>query len=783
VHACAVATRQQLAPVGVLASSFEAVHPGSRFSVLVIDAGLGEGNDPAARYEVLTPAGIGVGDDELRRLALIHDAAGLSAALRPRFVTHLLARGQDDVVVHLAADAIVHGDLSPVEALARAHDVVLVPHLLRPAPRDGLLPDAGALVAGEPFTTAVIAVGRQATAFLHEWGDGLPLALVPTRHDHAVWRDPGVAVSPVNGHERSLTETSDGSILADGSPLRVLHLRGYDPARPHLLSDLGGTMPRVLLSDEPVLAALTADYGDRLQAARSAQGPPAPYRYGSICGTAIPSAVRALARDALDGTDPAGRPPLPFNPAGDVEFVRWLNEPVARRGDRVVTRMVIGVWRHRQDLQSSFPDPFLADLDGLVAWSETAADFRADYRNLHRSPAPVSAGAAEGAPASLPPPGLNIIGYLRAEAGVGEAGRLMALAADAAGIPYRTIATTDTPSRQLDPFVVGGTGSSRDEAEPYRVNLLCVNADRTPNLLAELPPALLDHRYRIALWFWELSRPASHTAAALDLVDEVWVASEFVAEPLRSLTAKPVLVTPLAIPPPAPTHLTRGDLALPTDRTVFLATFDAFSIPARKNPVGIIAAYTAAFGPDDGAHLVIKTINGARHRAALEQLWYLTRDRPDIEIRDGYLSRLEMSALVQLSDACVSLHRSEGFGLVPAAAMAAGKPVIATAYSGTLAFMDDDSALLVPYELADVGPGNDPYPADAQWAEPDLHTAAKHLRAVMEEPGAAHRLGEQARAAVARTHGPAVAGTWIDSRLNDITGAARRRRTSRGATP
>ena len=42
-------------------------------------------------------------------------------------------------------------------------------------------------------------------------------------------------------------------------------------------------------------------------------------------------------------------------------------------------------------------------------------------------------------------------------------------------------------------------------------------------------------------------------------------------------------------------------------------------------------------------------------------------------------------------DCYVSLHRSEGLGLTMAEAMAVGKPVVATAWSGNLDFMSDET--------------------------------------------------------------------------------------------
>src|SRR5262249_15651963 len=147
-----------------------------------------------------------------------------------------------------------------------------------------------------------------------------------------------------------------------------------------------------------------------------------------------------------------------------------------------------------------------------------------------------------------------------------------------------------------------------------------------------------------------------------------------------------------------PTPFTRAQLGLP-DGFVFLFSFDFHSVYDRKNPEGLIAAYTRAFEPDDGATLVIKSINGAPHPSDLQRLRFAARRRPDIVLIDDYVDAHRVQGLLERSDCFVSLHRAEGFGLHLAAAMAAGTPVIATSYSGNVDFMDDDSAFLVPYEL------------------------------------------------------------------------------------
>ncbi len=149
----------------------------------------------------------------------------------------------------------------------------------------------------------------------------------------------------------------------------------------------------------------------------------------------------------------------------------------------------------------------------------------------------------------------------------------------------------------------------------------------------------------------------------------------------------------------------------------------------------------------------MKSINLTDDLAARERLDVAVDGRHDIHLLDGYWSRSHVNALIQHCDCYVSLHRSEGFGLTLGAAMAQGKPVIATGYSGNLAFMGATNSLLVPYELVPVGPGHDPYSPGAQWADPDVDAAAAHMRRVYDEPEWAADLGERARESVARTHG------------------------------
>jgi SAM-dependent methyltransferase len=116
-------------------------------------------------------------------------------------------------------------------------------------------------------------------------------------------------------------------------------------------------------------------------------------------------------------------------------------------------------------------------------------------------------------------------------------------------------------------------------------------------------------------------------------------------------------------------------------------------------------------------------------------------------------------------DCYVSLHRSEGFGLTMAEAMALGKPVIATAYSGNLDFMDDQTAYLVPWTESLVPESCAPYRPGARWAEPDVDAAARLMREVVDHPEEAAAVGGRAQHAVLTMHGLAARADLLRSRF------------------
>jgi hypothetical protein len=224
---------------------------------------------------------------------------------------------------------------------------------------------------------------------------------------------------------------------------------------------------------------------------------------------------------------------------------------------------------------------------------------------------------------------------------------------------------------------------------------------------------------------------------------------------------------PVAVEAPRLVPRTRAELGLPEGFLVlFLLDFN--SVLERKNPLGLIEAFARAFPAGSGASLAIKCVNGHLHPADEARLRLDARRHPDVHLIEGYVSAEERDAMIASCDVYASLHRSEGFGLTLAEAMALGRPVVATGWSGNLDFMDDDCAWLVPAQLVAVGLGNGPYDPASHWADPDLDAAAAALWAIRDDPAAAAEKAERGRQRIVRDHAPEVVGEAMRARLESL---------------
>jgi glycosyltransferase involved in cell wall biosynthesis len=178
-----------------------------------------------------------------------------------------------------------------------------------------------------------------------------------------------------------------------------------------------------------------------------------------------------------------------------------------------------------------------------------------------------------------------------------------------------------------------------------------------------------------------------------------------------------------------PVEGSRADFGLPDDVFIVTTIFNLASSMERKNPLGAIAAFKAAFSDRRDYLFVLKLSQVGAYPEDVAAIMAFIGGAPNILLLTETISEARLRGLMLLSDVVLSLHRAEGFGLIPATAMLLGRAVVATGWSGNMDFMTPEVSGLVPYRLI---PARDPRGtyelAGAQWADPDVEAAAALLR-------------------------------------------------------
>ena len=588
MHACTIVARNYLAHARVLARSFLEHHPGSTFHTLVLDPGPGlrEGEEP---FEVVAPGDLFT-PEEWGPLWFGYSITELATAVKPRLLGHLLDR-YGDTATYFDPDIRFYRPMSWLEGLSAEHAVVLTPHTVHPVPQDPRTPAELFILRSGAHNLGFISVSPAARPFLEWWWQRLErqcltaperglfvdqrwMDLAPALFDCHLIKDATVNVAHWNLGPRQVTASGDG-FLVNGEPLTFFHFSSFDPHRPWLLGRHAGPAPRALLSESPALRRLCDEYRAELLAVG--------YDEVSRCrldqdtlpdGVVLDERARRVYREAVAPVDPtarlAGVPHPLLDPAG---LVSWLQEPEDPAHPAWLSRYLMRLHRDRRDLKKAFPQVPGADEGRFLAW----------VRRHGRSGAGIPekllpSEAAGAAPAPSAPPvgeGVNVVGYLRADLGIGEAARQMAGAVAALGLPLATITVPAARSRQDRVFddlrPVPGT------ANPYDVNVVCLNAMRMRRWADEAGPGFFGGRHTVGYWAWELEEFPDSWATAFDVVDEVWMNSEHAATGVRRRTTKPVEVFPVPVTAPAPAALDRRALGLP-DGFLFLFDLDYGSV-------------------------------------------------------------------------------------------------------------------------------------------------------------------------------------------------------------
>ncbi len=365
-------------------------------------------------------------------------------------------------------------------------------------------------------------------------------------------------------------------------------------------------------------------------------------------------------------------------------------------------------------------------------------------------------------PARPTPGPVCVVGFHGSVLGIGEAARAFSAALRAAGAEVIDwdISALFGHDVRLDG---GWSVTPPPSAAAFAIHL---NPRELVQLMAMTGGVPFKGSFCVGCWAWELEEIPKSWRAAFRYVDEAWTPSRFVALAVsgRAPAGLPVRVLPHPLPPTT-AERDRAAFGIPEDAVAVLTAFDIKSGFTRKNPIGAVRAFRAAHRKAPGPALMICKVAGAEAAPDLyEELKSEVGYAGDVVLMDQWLTGTQMAALTASVDIVLSLHRSEGFGLLPAQAMLAGKAVVATGWSGNLEFMTADDSALVDYRLI---PVNDPQGLYGHgiWADPDPDQAASLLAALLADADRRRALGEQAAAQVAQRLDPVRLGrqarTWL----------------------
>lgn len=342
--------------------------------------------------------------------------------------------------------------------------------------------------------------------------------------------------------------------------------------------------------------------------------------------------------------------------------------------------------------------------------------------------------------------GIKVHGYLHSSIGLGHAARSYVRAAqrcDRLNVSWNPISLKNRDQTNYQREFPSKSAEYDAELSVFGLD----RVDRYHDLQAV-------DSFSILCPFWELSS-IDQSIRTLHLHDSIWVASSFIETAVnqfldeRRAQARPhVLRMPLAImDQPRNTYANNAGVFR------ILVSFDVNSWLSRKNPLQAIRAFQAAFPKAKDTELIVK-INpltrdfrallrsflppmrqayGRANSAFMSELKRLAARDSRLTIINRSLTQGEMDALFSSINTYLSLHRSEGFGLGLAEALARQIPVVGTDYGGTTDFLNHSTGFPVSYELKALNSGDYVQAEGKVWAEPSIEDAAAALRAIYDD--------------------------------------------------
>ncbi|MFZ6759541.1 glycosyltransferase [Undibacterium sp. Ji50W] len=776
-------------------------HPEAKPYCVIVDADLSPSAELSQEFEAIPLSSLDLpfGDEFLFQYTILE----LNTAVKPWALQHLLDLGHSQVL-YIDPDIYLYKPLQEVtDLLNDGASVVLTPHLLEPI-TDTQNPTELSIRMAGTYNLGFCALSEQHVTrqFLKWWQAKLErncvvdfpngvfvdqswVDLAPGLFDHVrVLRHPGYNVAYWNLAQRQFSGEAD-QYKVNQQDLVFFHFSGIDPQQPQNLSKHQNRFS--LDTVEPIVKTLVLQYCSNVVANGLDKFRNLPYAYARFKNDSLISAEmrkqyrlsprlrKTMGEKPFEWSKPLNVSPNSTGPErlNDIYYYFLNRSPDPSALQRYVnsgeqlfsylkTALAVGIspesrrirgWKRRLLLWPFWLAVKSSMSDGVPVYAA------ASHQNENPSEKIIKSKITSKAL------GINLIGYINAELGVGEAARSLARACRATGVPYSVVDVGFQSSNlQRDREALLHASDSR-----FSIDMVYVNADQTVSIIEHLKDNHLESAYKIGFWHWEQPEiPQSHFAS-FEHLDEIWVPSTFVYDAVAAVSPVPVVIIPHALHVKATPGADRNEFGLPADKLLALMMYDFHSYQYRKNPQAAIAAFREAIKGRNDAVLVVKTINSEHHPEASAELNDYLADLPGTIVLDQFLTRQQTWDLQSCCDMLISLHRAEGFGLAPAEMMALGKPVVATGWSANMDFMNHENSMPVKYTLQALEKTIGAYPAGPLWAEADIDHAASCIRQLLDQPELRLRLGQQAMRDIQKQLNPETVGKLVKDRLSTIS--------------
>ena len=739
-----IVAKNYLAQASILERSFLEFHPEAEFFTLLIDGNAESKENISSQGTILIPSDLDIENETLERMATIYDVMEFATALKPKAL-ELVLKLTGKNVAYIDPDIEIFKTLDVVVEGLENHPIVLTPHNIFPMPRDGMETSEQAIRYSGIFNLGFVALSSKALPFLNWWHERLVtdavvdfesslftdqrwVDFVPALFDVKVLKNPGLNVAYWNIHERGLSRNSVGEVLANGEPLYFYHFSGYDPLTPWILTKHDGSRPRFSFENSAVLRELCDHYGNQLERNNFSSLRKTPYGLNrSVDGFPLTKEIRRSYRNWWLSAMSNGEawPPSAFSKVE--KFLEWMTTPVLGALHSSHSRAERALWENSTYLQERFPDIDATSSVSYRDWLDRSPERKSLYNQITE---------IDSTKIDIQLSGWNVLSINGDEGDLADMRERCKVLVLACGLPVQQVKIRESTLPKGFEF------RSTVSAFPVYEDLIAINLNgEAGRLFDQAGFTRRPARRRILLNMWDFNEATSETEAMYRNFEEIWCPSDFVVRSLpKSCRQKAV---PITIPLEDPANfagISKSVMGL-SDDFIFLSVFNGGRSAGRDNPLAVLESYLQGFQAMSGTRLVIRIVNDSQSLRVIARMRYLAQGRPDVTFLVGDVRQGEIIGLINAADCYISMHRTTAFGANMARAVLAGKPLIATGYSGNLAFMGD-LGLKVEYSLEKVGKDDSFAPEYAQWAEADVDDAASKMRIVANDYS---RVSEAAR--------------------------------------